>query len=180
MGYCTDIDLLVDQYRLSGIVVIDHTFEEKQSGFQRETSETALACIIEGEPWLARFVEHKDYAPRSGPPDRSLNQIARITPLEYEELKAKHGGVRDTAQYHERRRAAERAAAELRTKLEGLTPRCPRCDVRMKSRSGKHGPFWSCSRFPTCEGTRSMTTAVSKELENLTRELVALPITTSP
>lgn len=180
MGYCTDIDLLVDTYRTSGIVVIDHTFEEKQSGYQRETSETSLACIIDGEPWLARFVEHKDYAPRSGPPDRSLHKIARITPQEYEELKAKHGGIKDTAEFHERRRVAGSAAAELRTKLDRLTPKCPGCDARMKPKGGKHGPFWSCSRFPTCKGTRSMTTAESKQLEELTRELVALPITASP
>ncbi|KFK91762.1 DNA topoisomerase III [Serratia sp. Ag2] len=33
------------------------------------------------------------------------------------------------------------------------SPACPRCASPMRQRSGKNGPFWSCTRYPECEGT---------------------------
>jgi restriction system protein len=35
-------------------------------------------------------------------------------------------------------------------------PKCPTCNSTMVKRSGKYGPFWGCSHFPTCEGTRNI------------------------
>nr|WP_321329853.1 DNA topoisomerase III [Alcaligenes faecalis] len=32
-------------------------------------------------------------------------------------------------------------------------PPCPLCTSAMRQRSGKNGPFWSCSRYPDCKGT---------------------------
>ena len=32
--------------------------------------------------------------------------------------------------------------------------KCPDCGSEMKSRTGKFGVFWGCSRFPDCKGTR--------------------------
>lgn len=32
---------------------------------------------------------------------------------------------------------------------------CPRCDSRMKPRDGRRGPFWGCSAYPRCRGTRN-------------------------
>ena len=32
---------------------------------------------------------------------------------------------------------------------------CPRCNSRMVLRSGRHGRFWGCSRYPYCKGTRN-------------------------
>ncbi|NLG10512.1 MAG: hypothetical protein GX562_03135 [Coriobacteriaceae bacterium] len=31
--------------------------------------------------------------------------------------------------------------------------RCPLCGAPMKKRTGKHGPFYGCSRYPKCKGT---------------------------
>jgi len=41
------------------------------------------------------------------------------------------------------------------------TPSCPLCGSRMRYRTAKRGaragrPFWGCSRFPTCRGTRNI------------------------
>jgi len=33
------------------------------------------------------------------------------------------------------------------------SPACPLCASSMRQRSGKNGPFWSCSRYPDCKGT---------------------------
>ena len=33
-------------------------------------------------------------------------------------------------------------------------PMCPVCNSSMTRRIGKFGPFWGCSRFPRCKGTR--------------------------
>ncbi len=32
---------------------------------------------------------------------------------------------------------------------------CPKCGAPMVQRTGKHGPFLGCSRYPTCTGTRA-------------------------
>ncbi len=32
-------------------------------------------------------------------------------------------------------------------------PTCPICNVSMRRRKGKSGPFWSCSHYPDCKGT---------------------------
>jgi DNA topoisomerase-3 len=34
------------------------------------------------------------------------------------------------------------------------TPACPLCNASMRKRAGKHGPFWSCARYPECKATR--------------------------
>lgn len=31
-------------------------------------------------------------------------------------------------------------------------PNCPLCGASMRQRNGKHGAFWSCSRYPECQG----------------------------
>ncbi|MDY7532280.1 DNA topoisomerase III [Pseudomonas sp. Bout1] len=35
-------------------------------------------------------------------------------------------------------------------------PGCPMCNASMLRRKGKSGPFWSCSRYPDCKGTVSI------------------------
>ncbi|WP_262295737.1 DNA topoisomerase III [Pseudomonas aeruginosa] len=32
-------------------------------------------------------------------------------------------------------------------------PACPQCGASTRQRTGKSGPFWSCSRYPDCKGT---------------------------
>lgn len=32
---------------------------------------------------------------------------------------------------------------------------CPRCGSVMAKRDGKFGPFWGCSSFPKCKGSRN-------------------------
>ncbi|WP_413730173.1 DNA topoisomerase III [Sodalis sp. RH22] len=32
-------------------------------------------------------------------------------------------------------------------------PACPQCGAATRQRTGKSGPFWSCSRYPDCQGT---------------------------
>jgi Topoisomerase DNA binding C4 zinc finger len=44
---------------------------------------------------------------------------------------------------------------------ESAEPTCPRCKGRMVRRTAKRGrnagdPFWGCSRFPACHGTRDV------------------------
>lgn len=42
------------------------------------------------------------------------------------------------------------------------TPACPKCGAPTRQRTGKNGPFWSCSTYPTCDGTLQ-TQAVSSK-----------------
>ncbi len=34
-------------------------------------------------------------------------------------------------------------------------PSGPQCGSGMRRRSGRHGTFWGCSRYPSCRGTRN-------------------------
>ncbi len=36
------------------------------------------------------------------------------------------------------------------------TPVCPSCGSPMKKRQGPRGPFWGCSKYPQCRGTRNI------------------------
>jgi DNA-binding helix-hairpin-helix protein with protein kinase domain len=38
----------------------------------------------------------------------------------------------------------------------GGTPLCPTCGASMRRRRGRRGPFWGCSRYPGCRGTRNI------------------------
>lgn len=38
--------------------------------------------------------------------------------------------------------------------IQPTTPLCPKCNGPMQAKSGKYGDFWSCMRFPDCNGTR--------------------------
>jgi DNA topoisomerase-3 len=41
-------------------------------------------------------------------------------------------------------------------------PVCPTCGAATRQRTGKKGAFWSCSRYPDCTGTVSLTAGSSK------------------
>lgn len=43
-----------------------------------------------------------------------------------------------------------------------LGPACPQCGAPTRQRTGKTGPFWSCSRYPDCKGTLPVETGASK------------------
>ena len=51
-----------------------------------------------------------------------------------------------------RRRRATPPKASLATSA----PSCPRCHAHMVRRISRHGPFWGCSRYPSCRGTRAL------------------------
>jgi len=40
-------------------------------------------------------------------------------------------------------------------------PACPQCGAPTRQRTGKSGPFWSCSRYPDCKGTLPVATGTS-------------------
>ena len=55
----------------------------------------------------------------------------------------------------------ERVAEQTKQALEQGAPTCPQCGQPMIKRYYKRGtraglPFWGCSAFPSCEGTRSI------------------------
>ncbi|MCO3884120.1 DNA topoisomerase III [Pseudomonas aeruginosa] len=41
-------------------------------------------------------------------------------------------------------------------------PACPQCGAPTRQRTGKSGPFWSCSRYPACKGTLPVATGASR------------------
>lgn len=45
------------------------------------------------------------------------------------------------------------------------SPKCPQCGSAMVLRSGVHGKFYGCLRFPKCRGTRNYEEKLPEELE---------------
>ncbi|KGT53946.1 MULTISPECIES: DNA topoisomerase III [Xanthomonas] len=48
-------------------------------------------------------------------------------------------------------------------------PACPQCGAPTHQRSGKSGPFWSCSRYPDCKGTLPVESGTSKRVASRSR-----------
>lgn len=42
------------------------------------------------------------------------------------------------------------------TEEMGMEEVCPICGSEMKQRKGKFGPFYGCSKYPNCKGTRDI------------------------
>jgi restriction system protein len=51
------------------------------------------------------------------------------------------------------------AARETRPAATTAAPTCPRCQVAMVRRTGRHGEFWGCAGFPGCRATRPLETS---------------------
>ncbi|HGW5375664.1 TPA: DNA topoisomerase III [Pseudomonas aeruginosa] len=56
---------------------------------------------------------------------------------------------------------AQYGSASLSIKVS-QGPACPLCGAPTRQRSGKSGPFWSCSRYPDCKGTLPLDSGKSK------------------
>lgn len=56
---------------------------------------------------------------------------------------------------------AQYGSASLSIKIP-QGPACPQCGAPTRQRSGKSGPFWSCSRYPDCKGTLPVESGASK------------------
>ena len=46
--------------------------------------------------------------------------------------------------------------ARLKARSEPNAPDCPECGAPMQNRTSSRGPFWGCSAYPQCKGTRNM------------------------
>ncbi|WP_315138612.1 DNA topoisomerase III [Achromobacter marplatensis] len=63
---------------------------------------------------------------------------------------------------------AQYASASLSIKVP-QGPACPQCGAPTRQRSGKSGPFWSCSRYPDCKGTLPVESGASKRVASRSR-----------
>ncbi|MCC8445521.1 DNA topoisomerase III [Xanthomonas translucens] len=63
---------------------------------------------------------------------------------------------------------AQYASASLSIKVP-QGPACPQCGAPTRQRSGKSGPFWSCSRYPDCKGTLPVESGTSKRVASRSR-----------
>jgi restriction system protein len=50
----------------------------------------------------------------------------------------------------------EHAAGAQWTVEGGKAPQCPQCGEAMRQRNSQKGPFWGCSAYPDCRGSRAM------------------------
>ncbi|MEO0017151.1 MAG: hypothetical protein RLZZ522_434 [Verrucomicrobiota bacterium] len=47
-------------------------------------------------------------------------------------------------------------AARLEARADPAAPTCPGCGLPMRKRNSQRGPFWGCTGYPQCKGTRQI------------------------
>lgn len=93
------------------------------------------------DPWL----EHKDPVIVANALVILVQRAIALLGKQLQSLEAtflEKGGIRE-------RMAQARVSAR-----DSDAPACPDCGKPMRKRSSKKGPFWGCSRYPECRGTR--------------------------
>lgn len=54
-------------------------------------------------------------------------------------------------------------------------PACPLCGAATRQRTGKTGPFWSCSRYPDCKGAAPVESNPGRRLSGGKRSAARKP-----
>jgi four helix bundle suffix protein len=86
---------------------------------------------------------------------RTLNMLARQKEAQGETFR-QEGGFRE-------RLTAARLETRDRQQAEAGAPECPECGKPMRQRTARSGkkagrPFWGCTGYPECKGTREIDT----------------------
>jgi hypothetical protein len=147
------MDELRDLVRLGacGIVLLDHQYEETASTHADTTTNT-YACKIGGTAFEIE-VAWSTNAYRMGQPVRPVELSRKpLSEAKYAALTAGKPLV-DNPEALKKMKAHDAWTDNIRA----LTPVCPKCGARMQPKSGQHGQFWGCPRFPKCKGTKNMT-----------------------
>jgi len=77
--------------------------------------------------------------------------IGRAMKMLKHQIKTQGKTFEKTGGFHERLTAKR---IETREKDRPPSPECPLCGKPMRQRNSARGPFWGCSAFPECKGTR--------------------------
>ena len=77
--------------------------------------------------------------------------IGRALNMLKSQIEAQGKAFEETGGFSERLTAKR---IEAREKNRPPSPECPQCGKPMRERTSKKGPFWGCSAFPDCKGTR--------------------------
>jgi restriction system protein len=77
--------------------------------------------------------------------------IGRTLNMLRSQIEAQGQAFEETGGFSERLTAKR---IEAREKDKPPAPECPLCDKPMRRRKSAKGPFWGCSAFPDCKGTR--------------------------
>jgi hypothetical protein len=156
----------INQVRVSGIVILSSEWREESGGYQHEHTIDEIICCKEEKPHRMRVHWIEKFFPRSELKHR-IQEDTEISQTEYERLCQEHGGILDTVEYRERLAKC----MEIERRLEETRPRCPKCEILMELRDGRHGIFWGCSRYPKCNGARKLTQALEAERSKLWEQL---------
>lgn len=79
--------------------------------------------------------------------------IGRTLNMLKSQVKAQGKAFEKTGDFSERLTAKR---LEMRENEIPQSPKCPQCGKPMRRRSSAKGPFWGCSAFPDCKGTREV------------------------
>jgi len=78
--------------------------------------------------------------------------IGRVLNMLKSQIEAQGKAFEETGGFSERLMARRIEAREQQKSAD--SPECPDCGKPMRQRKSAKGPFWGCSAFPDCKGTR--------------------------
>lgn len=81
--------------------------------------------------------------------------IGRALKMLKSQIAAQGKAFEETGGFSERL-TNRRLATREEQRNEEATPVCPQCGQSMRKRKSAKGPFWGCSQFPNCKGTRTV------------------------
>lgn len=141
---------LCDQLRRAVVSVPSNIAE----GFGRETHKDFAHFLVQARGSLyevetqLEIAVRRGYVNAGGLPLLQLNNLSKMISSFIRTLRSKADPAQDTTL----------SAQGTKHKAQS-TPSCPKCGAPMRKRLCKRGvnagrPFWACSRYPECDGTR--------------------------
>ncbi len=151
---------------VKGIVRLTSHWKELPGGYQDEITTEEVSCLKEGRYLRMTVVWTKKFFPTNSISAWIQNETP-INQEEYEKIREENGGILDTPELTQ----AINIRIELERTLRELIPSCPKCGNPMTPRSGKHGDFWGCTRYPKCKGTLDWDNDLAEQRDATYKEL---------
>ncbi len=88
----------------------------------------------------------------------SIIQLGKVNMMD-KQMEKLGAQFREEGGFHERMTAVRvEARREQQKPVSEDAPVCPKCGEPMRLRHGASGDFWGCTAYPTCKGTREIST----------------------
>jgi four helix bundle suffix protein len=104
-------------------------------------------------PAFAKWFDHNDPIVVA---NAMLILIQRTMAMLSAQIKRQGNDFLEKGGFREKMYQTRSEAREEQQPVEADAPECPECGNPMRRRNSAKGPFWGCSQYPKCKGTRNI------------------------